>query len=161
MQILNKNFINFLLKKRNGSALVGVISFSILVSIIGLGFFSVMSHMVDSEVKALSRTKAHYAAESGAILGIRFIRQLDKWPENNQSSIIIFSNKEINNFNVDVMYNVYDNGLVRVVSEAYSEKEERGKRVIYDITRDVDNINQINVEFKDYHEVYTINNPDN
>ena len=137
---------------------MGVISISILVSIMGLSFFTVMLHMVDSEVRALHRAEAHYAAESGAILGIRFIRQLSNWPEKTQDTIFIFSSDTINNFNVDVMYTIDTSGLVTIISEASSEEKNRGKIVIYNITRKDTAKNPINVDLQYYQESYTFNN---
>jgi hypothetical protein len=72
MQKLKKTTLS-LLKSQQGSAIVGVVALSIVTAIAGAGYLQYTANAFGQEVRALEETKAFYAAESGLLLGARWL----------------------------------------------------------------------------------------
>lgn len=63
-----------------GSVLVGTLIVGILVTVSGLGLISVISSAVNNEVNALEDDQAFLAAETGAMMGARWLRGKTVFP---------------------------------------------------------------------------------
>lgn len=67
------------LSDNRGSTLVAVVVFGIVLTIAGTGYLHVMSNTVSHEITALDDEKAYQTAESGLLMGIRWLRLKDHW----------------------------------------------------------------------------------
>jgi hypothetical protein len=67
-----------------GSALVTAVALALIMAIAGIGFILVTTHSLNNDSDAYTRDKAFYAAESGALLGAKYImaRAMANWPTN-------------------------------------------------------------------------------
>jgi hypothetical protein len=67
------------LKNKNGSVLVGAVVFSIIAGIAAGGYLAVTNNTVTQEVVALDDARAFHAAESGLLIGTRWLADTTNW----------------------------------------------------------------------------------
>lgn len=84
-----------------GSVLVGVVAFSILMAIAAGGYMNLTGSTVNHEVAALDEDKALYAAESGLLVGGRWLRDSTNWHGLTTGTVNVFDTV-INGMTVDV-----------------------------------------------------------
>jgi hypothetical protein len=117
-------------KGPEGSALVGAVTLTLIMSITALGFVQISASGVNHEQAALENEKAFQAAESGLLLGARWLMMQANWPTigNNQP---IVQDVSINDINVDVNYSAGANNTVLITSTASSARLHYTKRLTW------------------------------
>jgi hypothetical protein len=118
-----------------GSALVIAVALALLMAIAGIGFLLVTTNSINNDSAAYTRDKAHYAAESGALLAAKSIMSR---AYNNWASGTFLSNQPINGLNVTVII-TRDLPIARqatVDSKAYASDGTLIKRVVMVIQND-------------------------
>lgn len=78
-----------LLKSRAGSALVGVLALSVIMSISALGYSGVTRNTVNHEIDALNEAKALLAAEAGLLMGTNWLKDAQNWDHTVSTSGIV------------------------------------------------------------------------
>ncbi|MBF0431192.1 MAG: hypothetical protein HQK83_07945 [Fibrobacteria bacterium] len=116
-----------LIKKcQKGSALVGVVAFSLVMTIASASFIMLASSGVNDEVEAHLNELAFQAAESGLLLGTRYLRKKGNWQPSGTTTIK--SNWNYNGFNVNIT-TMDSLSHTWVVSEASNSKLPYKKRL--------------------------------
>lgn len=128
------------IKKVKGSALVGTVAIAAFLLITAAGFMRVVTNESIYEALALNNDHAFAAAESGALLGARWLRHQVPFPAPDQT-LNPFTGLYVENTGcyVDVTIYTYLIGLqpnAQIISEAYNHPSERSentfqKRIIY------------------------------
>ncbi|KMQ50776.1 hypothetical protein CHISP_2299 [Chitinispirillum alkaliphilum] len=88
-----------------GSALVGVLAISILLSIAAAGYIGLARNTVNSEHLALNDTRALLAAESGLLIAGSLVLQQDEWPASDLPDLLgelLRGENAVNGFDVTV-----------------------------------------------------------
>jgi hypothetical protein len=101
------------LQGQRGSVLVAVVTFSILIAIGTLGYMSMSGSTTNHEYTALQDAKAFHAAESGLLIGTRWLRDSTNWDAHPGNISNVFGPDSINDMNVHV--NIIDSGTFRIV----------------------------------------------
>lgn len=94
------------LKSNKGSTLVAVVVFAIVAAIGGAGYMHVMSNTVSHEVDALNDEKAYQTAESGLMIGVRWLINPHNW--NNMGTTTILPDYKLNGMTCVVSLEVED-----------------------------------------------------
>lgn len=94
-----------ILSKNDGSTLVAVVVFAIVLAIGALGYLHVMSNTVGHEVDALNDERAYQTAESGLLIGIGWLQNGDNW-ENRSTDPELYIFEDLNNMVCTVSLNV-------------------------------------------------------
>ena len=115
-------------KGPEGSALVGAVALSFIMSIIALGFVQISASGVNHEQMALENEKAFQAAESGLLLGAKWLRMQANWPTAGTIQPVV-QDILINDINVDVNYSAGANETVYITSTAFSARLHYTKRL--------------------------------
>ncbi len=89
------------LKSNSGSVLVTTVMISIVLSILVSGLFTFLSFLSSNEANASEVDRSFWAAESGLLMGSRWIRGNSEFPTK-FSSVVPFNDMEINNMLVRV-----------------------------------------------------------
>ncbi len=71
-----------------GSALVGVVTITVLMSIGILSYMGVTRNTIDHEITAYNDARALVAAESGLLVGTRWLRETGNWDNLSDSSVL-------------------------------------------------------------------------
>jgi len=119
------------LKKPDGSALIGAVALSALLLITAAGFIRIVTNASVSETQSRDNDRALFAAESGLMLGARWLRSQNPFPAAG-STFTPFAAVPINSFWVDVKCSTFVNGTrltARIISGVYSHQTQRTSSV--------------------------------
>ena len=117
-------------KGSEGSALVGAVTLTLIMSIIAVGFVQISASGVSHEQAALENEKAFQAAESGLLLGAKWLMMQANWPTFGTNQPIV-QDVPINDINVDVNYSAGANNTVLITATAASAKLPYTKRLTW------------------------------
>jgi hypothetical protein len=108
-----------LLQNKKGSILVGVIVFSLVMAIASLAYMTLSGNTVTHETVALDDEKAYQTAESGLLVGIRWLREISNWElvKTIEDTTLIYGPADINNMTVTVSVINDENDPFTVLSE--------------------------------------------
>jgi hypothetical protein len=101
-----------------GSVLVGVVAFSILMALAGAGYLAVTGSTVNHEIEALENEAAFLAAESGLLIGTNWLRDSVNWENTCESGRNDVFTGTINGMSVDVDIVSLGNDKVDIRSNA-------------------------------------------
>jgi hypothetical protein len=102
---------------QNGSVLVAVIAFITLMTIAMGGFLGVARNVVSQETMELNDDKAFLAAESGLLIGTRWLRESNNWIQyRNTGYNGTICQSDINGYTVTVTVVPENNGQLRIRS---------------------------------------------
>jgi hypothetical protein len=116
-----------LIRRREGSLLVGILGISILLALTGSALIQICGTMQNQEISACKNIQAFHAAESGIMMGANWLRNRLYFPTS--GAFVPFSSISINGVWVDVAINasmdlsgVID---VEISAEAYNDQSDR------------------------------------
>ena len=119
-------------KFQKGSALVGVVAFTLIISVSGASYLMLSGSGSNDETQALVDAQALQAAESGLLIGTRWLRAQDPLPSSNLSDIFSTSPLVVNGISV-VVDVINDDGNLSVRAEASDNDLPYSKRLEWDV----------------------------
>jgi hypothetical protein len=114
---MQKSHLTRFSNSQKGSVLVAVLAFVMLITIATAGFLGLARNVVSQEVIELNDDKAFLAAESGLLIGTRWLREANNWLQyKNTGYAGSLYQSEINGYMVTVTVAVDGNGKLRIRS---------------------------------------------
>jgi hypothetical protein len=104
------------LRRESGSVLVGVVTVAILMGIASVGYLTMTGTTVNNEAEGLDNERAFFAAESGLLVGTRWLRDSANW-YGLPSGVTNVYDTSMNGMAIDVDV-VSSSGVVVVQSDA-------------------------------------------
>lgn len=118
---------------QNGSALVAVVVFSMAMAVTAVGYMTMMGSTVNDEARALDNERALFAAESGLLVGTRWLADSVNWHGLADGTLDVFA-ATINGMAVDV--DIVKNGdSVLIRSDAAGGALPYVKRLSWTVNR--------------------------
>ncbi len=113
--------------KNDGYALVAALVIATVLTITAMGFINVVVNETDKEAEAFRNDQAFFAAESGLMLGIHWLRQSISFP-NPDLTFRPFTGLQLNGHFVDVVINTFQSvgrpGAI-IIAEVYNHPTDR------------------------------------
>jgi hypothetical protein len=106
-------------RSEQGSALAPVIAFSVIIILAIGGYMGLARNIVNFEIRELNDAKAFLAAESGLLIGTRWLREEANWSAYGTTGYpgAVYA-ATIDNFNVAVTITLVENGDLEIKSVA-------------------------------------------
>jgi len=114
--------LNGCAKSQSGSILVGVVVFSLLVSIAACALFTISANGVSRDESAIESDQALRAAQAGLDIGLHWIADTANWRAGYPTRYLILGDNTINGFIVNVSVIDSSAGSRFVISEAQNSR---------------------------------------